>query len=607
MDKWPACGSFLKNRNISCGVWRLRVGFCSLDVFRKCFCIWSFFDFVAAPSAFGMAATAPLGAIHGSVPAPPPLTGMASRSVPYAALLGGANAPPSYARVASRAMPSRPSAPRVWEELHTVAFKPRECHVPQGQLTVKNLRSAVIAELNRRRVLYQVDCLQVLRDKTVKVVFKDAGSSQSFFDRGLSLNGVNIELKAPFKPTTRVIVQDVPYHMPSHLVRNAFSAFGEVKNVSFRKETDALKSGDRIVSMEIRQTIPRHLVVGGYYATVFYSGQPPYCEICRGEHLTSRCPLKGKCRRCREVGHLGRNCPQREGCAQCGENGHVRLDCPTLVECRHCGNLGHMPEQCPTVVVLRSSQSESGEVNVEDDFLEVDEPAVVVGSALAPSVSACSPSVDDPLGGSRPAVGVGSAVAPSVPAGQVEQTEVISDPSGITEPVGGVGSAAAPSVPTGDDFSDDLTELLDSVCAAGDVSCVAAPGVPGANPFGSVITDCVAPSVIELMAVDEAPIVVGPPPFALIGSAAPSVGPQVIPPSGEEIIPSSIVEPPSVFATPEFFPVGTPLPSPVKTPPPVKCSKFVKNNKEDKGEKIKRVSKDTPIRISKKEKEKKEK
>ena len=71
-------------------------------------------------------------------------------------------------------------------------------------------------------------------------MFSDAGTSQFFFDEGFSLNWVNIDLKPPFKPVTRVIVQDVPYHMPAHLIRSVFSTYGEVKGVTFRRAFDAL-------------------------------------------------------------------------------------------------------------------------------------------------------------------------------------------------------------------------------------------------------------------------------------------------------------------------------------------------------------------------------
>ena len=152
---------------------------------------------------------------------------------------------------------------------NTVVFKPQDCHLLLRQKSFKDLRSLVIGELESRVLLGSVECLQILRNRTVKIVFSDGGTSQVFFDEGFSLNGVNIDLKPPFKPVTRVIVQDVPYHMPAHIIRSVFSTYGEVKGVTFKRATDVLKSRDRILSLDLRHSIPRHIVVGGYYATVF--------------------------------------------------------------------------------------------------------------------------------------------------------------------------------------------------------------------------------------------------------------------------------------------------------------------------------------------------
>ena len=129
-------------------------------------------------------------------------------------------------------------------------------------------------------------------------------------------------------PITRVTVQELPYHIPDGLVRAALSDFGEVKSVSFRRALQRFRTGDRIVTIDLRQSLPRHIVIEGYNTTVFYNDQPPFCEICKKDHLTSNCPFKGKCRDCREEGHTAWDCPQRQGCASCGVCDYYRLDCP---------------------------------------------------------------------------------------------------------------------------------------------------------------------------------------------------------------------------------------------------------------------------------------
>ena len=410
---------------------------------------------------------------------------------------GDAHAPRSYAGVVSRATPyNPPPSSGVWRELHTVAFKPRDCHLASGQFSHKSLRAAIISSLTAARVIFSVDCLQILKDRSVKLVFKDAPSAQSFFDRGFALNGVNVPLRAPQKPATRVVLQDLPYHMPAFVVRAFMSAFGEVTAVAYRRPTDSLKTGDRIVTIALKQNIPRHVVVGGYHATVFYGGQPPFCEICRGEHLTSRCPLKGRCRRCREPGHLGRNCPQRDACAECEQGGHVRLDCPSLVDCRLCGVRGHLPDDCPSVTHVSGGLSEEVEVdveNVQEDMVEEAGAPVVQASVVAsPSGASVAQGEEEHISeGEVDAQGDDSSASPPAPVtisegGNVHPPESQALPGPVPAPVT-FADVVPPSledvVPSS--VLEDATDIPPSTCVEvmdeGDAPSVPAPASRGAS------------------------------------------------------------------------------------------------------------------------------
>ena len=103
-----------------------------------------------------------------------------------------------------------------------------------------------------------------------------------------SLTGVRAELKLPYVPITRVIVQELPYHMPDCLDRAALFAFGEVKR-SKPRALERFRIGGRIFAIYWKQSNPRHIVILGFCATVFYN------NICKMHHLTSRCALKEKC------------------------------------------------------------------------------------------------------------------------------------------------------------------------------------------------------------------------------------------------------------------------------------------------------------------------
>ena len=47
----------------------------------------------------------------------------------------------------------------------------------------------------------------------------------------------------------------------------------------------------------------------GWSAKVWYRGQPVECDICGEGHVSCMCPLRGKCRFCKEEGHFACNCP----------------------------------------------------------------------------------------------------------------------------------------------------------------------------------------------------------------------------------------------------------------------------------------------------------
>ena len=79
---------------------------------------------------------------------------------------------PSYAGVLRRLFPTSSFlAAGSWRELYTVIFKPSENHLPQGQRFGKNVHSFIVNSLVGLGVADDIECLQILRDHTVKVFF----------------------------------------------------------------------------------------------------------------------------------------------------------------------------------------------------------------------------------------------------------------------------------------------------------------------------------------------------------------------------------------------------------------------------------------------------
>ena len=88
-------------------------------------------------------------------------------------------------------------------------------------------------------------------------------------------------------------------------------SYGTVKLVK-RQHWVALpdvQTGTRLVGILLDKQVPRNVIIGGFNCKTWYRGQPVTCDLCGEEgHILSNCPIRGKCRRCREPGHFAKDC-----------------------------------------------------------------------------------------------------------------------------------------------------------------------------------------------------------------------------------------------------------------------------------------------------------
>ena len=239
-----------------------------------------------------------------------------------------------------------------------------------------------------------------------------------------------------------VYLHYLPVESPDNVVLHALAPFGTVHSiVGLNHPRTSIGSGVRLVKMSLSSDIPVNLRILRYPCSVYYTGQPRFCSICRSpHHRASDCPLRDVCRRFRQPGHFARDC-------------HVSLDDPAPSVA---GPAPPADDPAPPVDDVAPSAasgsdmddnataSDDDAISSEDELASGDEE--VLRSAPAPS--------DSPVrtrASKRPRVAASVPPVPPVPAAVPAPVPALA-PAPVPAPASDfVPPAAAPPVPT--DFS----------------------------------------------------------------------------------------------------------------------------------------------------------
>lgn len=165
--------------------------------------------------------------------------------------------------------------------------------------TVKEL----IDEFQKQYPDDRLECVQLIKGRTIRVCFKSEEPMTETLAGGLSFRGFAIELKAPTWYRW-VSVLDLPYGIPGDQVSTTMSKFGQVDSV-IAEAHKGVYTGTRIVKMILRDAIPSRITIAGHTCTIFYRGQVRSCF------------------RCGNAGHEAKKCPQREN-SQNHDHDHSR-------------------------------------------------------------------------------------------------------------------------------------------------------------------------------------------------------------------------------------------------------------------------------------------
>lgn len=157
---------------------------------------------------------------------------------------------------------------------------------------------------------HQVDAVQFCLNRAFKVTFKSGALKGKYQREGVYVDGVHCPAIDGGPPTSLVLLHLFPYEGSHLAVKNALKQYGDIKEIRHQTHVSApgVSTGTRLIRMVRKHHIPRHIKIDGYPCRIWYKDQPLVCDICSANHKASQCPLKGKCRRCRQPGHYAREC-----------------------------------------------------------------------------------------------------------------------------------------------------------------------------------------------------------------------------------------------------------------------------------------------------------
>ena len=188
----------------------------------------------------------------------------------------------SYSEMASRWGAKAFSQPAL-DRTKTVRFHFNE-HMPESSDFRTALFKIVASE--------NIKGIQSLPRNKVDVTLEYDDDVTDLLYRGLTLNGKSIQPRAIGFPVSLVYVRYLPLELSSDRVDETLCEYGRVINIERQMYKDtAIQTGTRVITMEIKRSIPSFLPIDGFRAKLWHRDQVQTCAACASpEHFIKDCP-----------------------------------------------------------------------------------------------------------------------------------------------------------------------------------------------------------------------------------------------------------------------------------------------------------------------------
>lgn len=245
----------------------------------------------------------------------------------------------------------------------------------------------------------QIECIQSINPKKFLVSFKSEEAAEHFHRvsaPALCISGVVPSCRWLGSERKRIRVTFLPNAVPNAELVNVLKKYGDVLQVTdevYANRPLVIKTGTRLVDMNMSKAVPNILTVCGFSVPVTYKGVAIQCRRCLQEgHLKAECRT-AYCDRCKAFGHSDNDCTAP--CLKCKALDHHWREC-TIRSYAFAAALGTTNES-PTNPTKTSAAATETRAEAVANCARATEPVtdttVSAGAESAP-VAASSPNAD---------------------------------------------------------------------------------------------------------------------------------------------------------------------------------------------------------------------